>query len=126
MTRKNVWLVARETKGMTLRQVDFALQSLHLPERYAISPSTISRLENGKATKVSPISLDALAQVYGKDLRDLDVLAAAELDELLSVLVGREGLEPSACGLKARRSGLTVSVPNRGLGLEVESRYEAA
>jgi NADPH-dependent glutamate synthase beta subunit-like oxidoreductase len=69
-----------------------------LPQRFWITPSKLHRLEKGQATELTSVELGALALFYGKALREIDPLAAEELErvrDLALAVVGPPNPEPA-------------------------------
>lgn len=132
MAKANRWKTAREDAGYT--QLEAAIEARsHLPERYWIDPTKLSRFETGGPAIIDPIALGVLAELYGKNLRELDPTIADELDEIEETLRGLRRTrrkyaprdsnpEPAGMGAE-RRLGADVT---SGTSLQPDSDSRAA
>lgn len=90
----NPWKQAREAKKKSLRDADYEVRSklAKFAEQYQISPSKLSRFENGDENAfIDPLTLAVLAHLYGTTLRDLDPPAAEKLEQIRDLAVAYIG-----------------------------------
>lgn len=80
-TREN-WRDARRNAEVTILDAVVAVRTAGIPRRCWIDVTKLSRFENGRSARIDPLALAVLARLYRCDLRDLDAMAADELDEL--------------------------------------------
>ena len=98
---------ARETAGLSLTEAAYRIRPW-LPEADWFGLDTIRRMEVGVTPeeKADPVSVAALARVYGTTTADLSPVAAAGLVKLRDLVLDPVPTEPNAAsGLRKQGSG---------------------